>query len=247
MAAVACAALSFDRGGTFLDPLALYGSVILASPNNPRGYIGAALASVQAGPGHLDSARTLLHEAMRVDTLNFVAPDLLGVTELSRGDTKAAEVAFDRALTLRPDDPQAERGLARVFVNLRQPDSAARFVSVQTEEDNDLLWDLGWLFVEQGRGAVALPYLERASREPHALGLALLSVAYAQAGAVDRAEAMAERAIRSAGDTANVFTLAGRAMLIVKDLKAARADLERAMALDPRSEETKRLLGLLPR
>lgn len=245
--AVAFAGITALRDVTFRSAVELYRSVIATMPSNPRGYIGAGFALLARGPQHAEEASAMFRGAIEVDSLNFVAPLALGWSELTRGNPSAATQAFARTLRLRPETEDAKKGMARAFVNLSLPDSAASYVTLAGAPDTDLLWDLGALFVEQGRGSTAIPFLEKASSEPHSLGLALFSVALAQAGQTDRAVRTAERAVGAAGDTVNVFVLAGQAMISAGRQSLAKRYLQRAIILDPSSEIAKRLLAATPR
>jgi len=118
-----------------------------------------------------------------------------------------------------------------------------RYVDALGDRDVDALWSLGTLLLAQGRGAIAVPYLERITRAaPSAFAIATLSVAYAQANRVSDAVKAAEEATASAGDTASVYLAAGRAMLIAHRIGEARTFLQEAVALDPRSEPARRAL-----
>jgi uncharacterized protein HemY len=100
--------------------------------------------------------------------------------------------------------------------------------------DIDLLWVLGSKLLDEGHGTQALRYLEVAanSEVPSAENLAKLSQAYAQSGRIDDAEKAAAVATASAGDTAAVFVLAGRAMITAGKLSEATSYLQHALALD---------------
>ena len=118
-----------------------------------------------------------------------------------------------------------------------------RFIDRVNASDTDALWMLSTQLIAQGRGAEAIPYLERVrATAPSAFTIATLSVAYAQAKRVDDAVATAVAAAMVAGDTASVYLVAGRAMLVAKRYKEARGFLREAVALDPTSEPSRKAL-----
>jgi len=55
----------------------------------------------------------------------------------------------------------------------------------------------------------------------------------------------AAAATAAAGDTASVFVVAGRAMMIAKHAGEARAYLTRALTLDPNNDSARRALAAL--
>ena len=95
---------------------------------------------------------------------------------------------------------------------------------------------------------MATPYLEVASRRDRAaLGLALLAVAYAQTGRVDDASRTAAAATAAGGDTASVYALAGRAMVVAQRPEEAKQYLRRALMLDPSLVRSREMLNALER
>lgn len=240
--------VTIASGFDYRNPARLYRKVIANAPQNPRGYIGMTRALVAPGADGLDSAAIVIGRIVEADPSNFVAALALGDIEMGRGNASAAGAAYETALISLPGNPQATRGIVRAYLALGVPDSAAKYLALVAVPDNDLLWDVGASFVDAGRGGDGIPFLARAARdEPRSLGLALLAVAFAQNGQREPALRAAMQAASAGGDTVGVYVLAGRAMVIANNPPAARAYLERALALDSTSEEAKRLLGEIKR
>ena len=246
--ALALGSVTIASGFDYRDPVRLYRKVVANAPSNPRGYIGMTRALVAKGPDGLDSAAAYVGRLVEADPSNFVGALALGDIEMGRGNASAAGAAYERAFAMLPGNQEATRGIVRAYLALGVPDSAAKYLGLVAVPDNDLLWDVGASFVEAERGGDGIQFLARAAQdEPHSLGLALLSVALAQSGRAELATEAAMRAVGTAGDTVGVFVLAGRAMVIAKNRGAARAYLEHALVLDPKSEEATRLLGEVKR
>ncbi len=237
------------NGHTYGDPVRLYGAVVANAPGNARGHLGLGLALMESGEEHAPRAAAEFRNALALDSRNFVAALALGWNELGQNHDAAAHDAFAGALRLRPDNPDARRGVARSFLELGHPDSAAMYVDVASEHDIDLLWDLGAAFTDAKHYDAALPYLSRAAvAEPHAVGIALLSEVLARTGHADSAVVTAARAVRSAGDTVNAYVYAALAMHLAGRPDSARRYAEEALARKPDSPQLREVLReLLPR
>jgi tetratricopeptide (TPR) repeat protein len=234
--AAALLVAAYARSMTYRSMDSLYRDVIAKAPSNPRGYAGVGLAMFASGEERFADATAMFRKATEVDSTYFVAWQTLGVLALAQEQWGDATNAFGRALRLQPENLDAADGMARARVALRQADSAARYVDRLGTRDPGVLWSLGALFVDNGGGSRAVPYLERAaSGGAPPLGLALLSLAYAQSGRATEAANAARVATANGGDETKVFLLAGRAMLTARRLEEARTYLLRALRLDPTS------------
>src|SRR5262249_6086854 len=138
-------------------------------------------------------------------------------------------------------------GIARAYIELQDANSAMPYVDQLQGRNEPALWAMGNLLVQKGRGAEALRYLEvaAATGKPSSLGVALMSLAYAQSNSVASAEQAARVATARAGDTADVYDLAARAMIKAKRPVEARAYLNAALALEPNSESLRQALRAL--
>lgn len=241
--AMVLAALTFARGTTYTRTERLYRDVIAKAPQNPRGYVGVGLAMFEDPVDRSREAAEMFRQAIAVDSTYFAAWQVLGTLEAAHENWPEAHRLFGRALRLQPQNDDAAAGLARAYLAMRQPDSAMRFIDRVNASDVDALWMLSTQLIAQGRGAEAIPYLERVrATAPAAFTLATLSVAYAQAQRADDAVNTAMAATLVAGDTASVYLVAGRAMLVAKRYKEARGFLREAVTLDPTSEAARKAL-----
>ncbi|HEX3865931.1 MAG TPA: tetratricopeptide repeat protein, partial [Gemmatimonadaceae bacterium] len=132
--------------------------------------------------------------------------------------------------------------LGRAYMLVGRLDSAAMVLKsaiALNPDRTDADEFLGGMLAEQGRAAEAIALLERAAqggrRSPVLFGL--MSLAYAEGGRhADAVEAA--RAAASAGSTdANVYVLAGRAMLAAGEPSLAQSYLSRALQLSPSNRD----------
>ena len=242
--AVALAIVTFQRGLIFADQETLYRDVIEKAPGNPRGYLGVGLAQFARDPQNPGDAEVMFRKAIAADTMSFVSWQSLGVLQLTQARWQDAVYTFTRSLRIEPGNLDAIGGMARAYVELHDANNAMRFVDQLGGRNIPALWAVGNLLVRQGRGSEALRYLEvaAASEKPSSLGVALMSLAYAQSDKVPQAERAAQVATAGAGDTADVYNLAARAMIAAKRPAAAREYLVLALALDPNSESLRKAL-----
>jgi tetratricopeptide (TPR) repeat protein len=245
--AVALAVTTYQRGTIYNNTEALYRDVIAKSPENARGYLGVGLTLFARGPETAVDAEIMFRKAISVDTGSFTSWQSLGVLQLTQSRWQDAAYTFERALRINPDNLDAISGAARAYVELQDANAAMPYVDRLGAHNAPALWAMGNLLVRKGRGLEALRYLELAAAtgKPSALGVALMSLAYAQSDNVVQAERAARVATANAGDTADVFNLAGRAMLVAKKTSEARSYLQQALALDPSSESIKLALETL--
>jgi protein O-mannosyl-transferase len=199
------------------------------------------LATVVAQREHVTEAEQLLEHVLRISPGFVLATRRLGMLLAATGQDARAIPYLEREAAEFPTE-ESLLALASAYVATGRLDDATaafRRVLQLDPQRTDVIRDLGGVLVEQGRGAAAVQYLEDAvQREPGSgFGLALLSLAYAQAGRSDDAAAAAEAgAERAAGDAA-VFVYAGRAMLDARRPKDAEAYLTEAVRLNPSSPE----------
>jgi tetratricopeptide (TPR) repeat protein len=241
--ALLLAVLTFARGRVYADTELLYRDVIAKAPNNARGYVGVGLAMVRSENDRSSEAFAMFRRAVELDSNYFAAWQLLGTMELARQNWPDAAKYYTRALQLEPGNLPATDGLVRSLIGQRQFDAALPHLDRLGDSDVDALWAVSTHLLEQGRGADAVKYLELvAKRAPSAMSVAMLSAAYAQANRIDEATQAARAATSAAGDTASVYVIAGRAMIIARRFDDARTYLQRALTIDPTSEPAKRAL-----
>ena len=247
IAAAVLALVTYERGIVYQSSETLYRDVIAKAPDNPRGYLGVGLALFSRSPERSVEVEALFRKAIAVDTSNFLAWQSLGVLQLTQRRWQDAVDVFTHALRISPDNLDAISGIARAHIELLDANAAMPFVDKLGQRNEPALWAMGNLLVRKGRGAEAIRYLELAAAigKPPAVGVALLSLAYAQSNAVTEAERAARVALANAGDTADVYDLAARAMLKAKKPLEARAILNHALTLEPNSESLRQARRML--
>ncbi len=128
--------------------------------------VGAARAQLLAQSGDVDGALKGL-DALRDQYPDYPDLEYQRATVLETGGRTAAAVAqFERALKLRPDDPQLQNALGFTLADhkLRLP-RAEQLVraALDVSPDNPAIQDsMGWVLYKRGKAAAALPILSRA-------------------------------------------------------------------------------------
>ena len=87
------------------------------------------LAMARARRGNFDGAIEALDAALALDDTYFPAHVRHGDWQLERGNSSAAEAAYEQALALAPDNAFAQVGLARVRLKQRRPDDAVALLT----------------------------------------------------------------------------------------------------------------------
>jgi tetratricopeptide (TPR) repeat protein len=242
--AAVLAIATFARGLTYADQDQFFRDQIAKAPGNARGYAGYGLLMMSRGPSRMVEALDLFQQAAVTDSTYYVAWNSLGMLHLMRGHWSEAADAYSHTLRVAPNNADAIDGMARSLVRLKDVAGAQPYIDRLAGRDPELLWYFGDLLVSVGRGREAVAYLEPvvAVARPPALGLALLSQAYAQSGDTSGAINAAREATSNAGDTVSVFVFAGKAMLLLHRNTEARAFLMRALAIDPASVQAKQAM-----
>lgn len=244
--ALLLAVATYMRGHTYLNTESLYRDVMAKAPDNPRGYAGVGMLLLVQGPERFAEAQTLLERAVALDSTYVGGWQALGLVAVMREQWGPAKVAYDHALRLQPNNPDAKRGMAHVLIGVGNLDSARTLVDAIPTPDREVLWRLGEGLVERGNGGDALPYLESAARDGLSpLDMALMSLALAQAKRPEDAMAAARAATSVAGDSTRVLALVGRAMIVANRPAEARQYLRRRVELTPNDEEARRALDSL--
>lgn len=207
------------------------------------GYLHAwpGLASVAVDEGRFGEAEWLLEHVLTIDPGYADAVEHLGALLLKMGQPARAIPYLQRFVAAYPSD-NAFIALGTAYAQVgRFDDGVAAFRKALelNPSRTGAMRNLGGLLVEQGRGADAVPVLERAvardASSPVTVGL--LSVAYAEVGRVDDAVREARRASAGARDDSSVLMLAGRAMMLVHRAADAEQYFSAALRLSPSSQE----------
>ena len=205
------------------------------------------LASVAVDEGRIADAESLLVRVLRIEPGYSDAVDHLGKLLLRTGRPAQALPYLEQFAIAYPSD-NSLIVVATAYLQTGRFDDAAAALTRALDLNStrmDAMRYLGGLRVEQGRGADALPLLERAvtadSGSPVDVGL--LSVAYAQVGRVADAERAASSASANARGNASVLILAGRAMLVAGRNADAANYFTEALRLSPGNPEASAYLA----
>jgi len=165
LAARSAAARIMLKRGDQKSALALLDDYVEQNPDATI-EVGAARAQLLAQAGDIDGALKGL-DALRVQYPDYPDLEYQRATVLETGGRTSAAVAqFERALKLRPDDPQLQNALGFTLADhkLRLP-RAEQLVraALDVSPDNPAIQDsMGWVLFRRGKSAAALPILLRA-------------------------------------------------------------------------------------
>ena len=119
------------------------------APTNPRAYVSLGLAEMQQGTSRYDDAVAMFRQAIAMDSTSIVAWRSLGLLESLRGNWRAAAEGYSRVLRVKPDNLDANDGMARALLREGRPDAAMPHVDKVGPADIELLWTLGDQLVER--------------------------------------------------------------------------------------------------
>ncbi|HEY0543224.1 MAG TPA: tetratricopeptide repeat protein [Actinoallomurus sp.] len=206
--------------------------------------------ALRLAAGDLDSAETLLREAITVDPLNATAHVNLGFALACRGDHESAIAEAEEALAIEPgrSAPWAHLGMSLLALGRVDDGLTALGRAVRLDAGNHFAWNaLGRVYLIQGRLAEAeAAWSAAVEAAPNDVDL-LVSWAAALAG-LDRAGAAArvlQRATEADPASVRAWTQLGVIALVRHDYGSAGDALLQALDLDPDCEEARFHLALL--
>jgi tetratricopeptide (TPR) repeat protein len=150
IAAQLAAARERHRAGAIDEAAAIYQTVLLAEPENPRALYLLGVANLQRGGA--EGAIALLERASAASPGDAEVHNTLGEALRVLGRNAAAAAEFRAALQLAPDHPHAAANLARVASAAEQPESPPPPPAVPEQNTRPLLRAL----VSAGRVAVEI-------------------------------------------------------------------------------------------
>lgn len=196
--------------------------------------------------------RGALDHALKAQSLDDENPEVAHLVALlyldfcSRNSEEcrlpAAERAARRALSLKPDFREAKNTLAVILIHEHRSAEAVRLLVPLTENilyqtPEDAWGNLGWAYLELGKVDQAVDALRRsvAAQPRFCVGNYRLGTAYERLGQLDLADDAYTRALETEAPGCSGLQVAwlGRARVRQQrsDPSAARADLERCVAL----------------
>jgi len=156
---------AMQRTGDLRGAAAAFERSRAAGNQNPEIFNDLGVAYAQLGK--VDEARAMFQELLQRDPNAAGTWTNLGLAELSAHRPEAAADAFRYAVSVDPSNAEAWQGLGAAVV-ARDPDTAIdawQHAERLRPRDFDLLFNLGMVLADSGRGAEALPYLTRFIQE----------------------------------------------------------------------------------
>jgi tetratricopeptide (TPR) repeat protein len=194
------------------------------------------LATIAIKQHQFADAETLLVQAVRISPGDSAATDNLGQVLLATDHDQEAIHYLAQAARAFPSVETYKR-LGLAYLTTGQLDSATAVLQAAIRvdpSDNDAIQYLGQALIDAGRGAEALPLLDRALQlDSSAVVLAMASLAHAEAKQTDEAVRAASAALARGQNEPMVVMLAARAMDVAERYPDAAKLFARAAQLAP--------------
>jgi len=238
------------RNETWRDPLALYGDEAGHGPGASRGL--TTLGMRLRLSGRLDEAAVVLQRALALEPGNLGARINLANVVRDRGDLAGAERLYREVTELGPDHGPGWHALGVFLLGQgRAPEARLAFERAYAliPTDAALVNALGVSLARTGDQPGALAAYGEAIRLDPGLPLPWLNRAELRLLAGDQAGAEEDGrvALRLAPRSPAALALLGDAAAVAGRLEEARDWYQRALALEPGSEQARRGLARLPR
>lgn len=181
-------------------------------------------------------AARLAAEAATAEPENLQAWRLLAVFQEKLADYPAALDAYERALSLSPDDAGLARDIARLASLLNLPALAERFLLRARRQDPasvEIVNDLAYAYCEQSRFADAIDLLRVTLTETPGAAMLwnTLGCVLFESGDAPQSLVFFDEAIRLQGDLHAAWFNRANARKAVGDIRGALNDCERAIEL----------------
>lgn len=181
-------------------------------------------------------AAQLATDAAAADADNTQAWRLLAVFQEKLGDYGAALEAYERALSLTPDDAGLARDIARLASLLNLHELAERFLLRGRRQDPaslEIVNDLAYAYCAQSRFPAAIELLSTTLTDNPGSGLLwnTLGCVLFESGQAAQSLVFFDEAIRLQGDLHTAYFNRANARKAVADVRGALEDCDRAIAL----------------
>jgi tetratricopeptide (TPR) repeat protein len=215
--------------------------------NSNRSDVKFQLGLLYAQVGRLPDALRLARELQKSEPKSFAPPLLMGAVFIGQQKPQEAIEAFNSALKLKGDLPEAHRGLGQAYQMLNQPDRAAEsYQRALTLNGKDVasLNNLAWLLLEvRKKPDEALPLATKAEQlaptSPEVLDT--LGWVYYRRGAFPEAEKTLLRAVERAPNNGTIRYHLGMTYARLGKKQDAVSALRRAAQLDPKLSDSERI------
>ncbi len=157
-------AATVDRNRVWESPLALWLDNVAKAPLKVRGWVN--LAHVYEMNKQFDLAEAAFIRANKVFDRTREIHFGLGVVQMQKGDSAAAEKSFRRAIEIDPFYPEAHYNLAALLAMAEREKEAERLLRwvlfLKSEYGPEAHYNLGVIYLKQGKSQAALGELEAA-------------------------------------------------------------------------------------
>jgi tetratricopeptide (TPR) repeat protein len=197
-----------------------------------------ARARKQHEAGGLVEAEAGYNKVLALDESNADAWHMIGVVALQTRRSQMAVDCISRALSLRPEFPEALNNLGSVMLamgNVGQAEKLIRMAIKLNPDYVDALGNLGVVLTRLDRPREAIPYLVRATRlnPQSALLNSSLGNALRNDGRVKDAEQAYRKAIELDASNAAYTAAMGSVLMEIGEYEEATEEFIRALSLDP--------------
>ncbi len=235
-----------EISGEIGDAIRSYRAALALKPNDPS--IEFPLGLLLLRQGEVDAARRDLLAALAHDPALRPANLEYARRAAMAGDAKHAAFHFEIAVTVAPDDPDAQFGLGVTDLQLGRPDDALRrFEATLRLRPNDVAAhiQLGWLLLARHQPADAAAHFRAALAANSKLGAAYLGLGRAEELLDDAAAAAAayEDAVRFAPNDPEARRAWARTLARARRFEEAAAQYEQAARLRPGDASIQAELG----
>lgn len=228
-----------ERMSKLDDARAVYARLVKEQGDRPQGISARTrIAALDMQAGHPDAARKLIEEVLEKNPRDADALILRGNLALERNDATAAIADLRTVLRDQPESVGVIRVLARAHLQNGEPPLAEeqlRRALLLAPDSVDVRNDLARLLDQTNRRDEAIQIAEDAVRmSPKDVeAREILARLYVQTGKLDQARGAAQDLKTLRPDLSIGYYLAGSVAAAQKHDAEARADLEKALALQP--------------
>jgi len=179
-----------------------------------------------------------IRKALRIDSSQAEAHNLLGNIHMTRGELEEAERSFRKGLELEPNATNSRNSLGLLYEKMGKDDLALSEYRKVVAIDPDYAEghnNIGLIHRKRGEPAKAIELLERAIRaDPDFAGsYNNMGLAYQDMGRLKEAREAFERGLAVDRDNAVLLNNLGTLDLVEENLAAAKSRFEEAIAADP--------------
>lgn len=228
------------------EALGQLSQAVALKPTHARAHFYYARAL--AGTGKTQQAEQECQEALRLDPHFALAHFELGQLRLNGKDFGGARDAFQQALQLNSELPQAQLGMALALEGLKQPADAApyfeRYLAARPQ-DLETRFHLARLYLQEGKEQQALDNLQKVEQGQAKLPgwAAAMGDAYTLMKKYPEAEKYYRQAVANEPGQTDLHRALGQCLLEQKKFAEAETEFRAALRLDSKNNDALRGLA----